>query len=70
MKDGELEKSLVNLGLDEGNGSDGGLTEEQLNATIDSGDEDCKKILASIKRANQSLDASLPGKMNTLFYDI
>ena len=66
MKGGGLEKSLINLGLNEGTGSDGGLTEEQLNSSIDLEDKDCIKIVENVRRANKSLDASLPGNKQTL----
>ena len=62
LKGGGLEKTMINLGLNEGTGSDGGLTEEQLNSSLDTGeDEDCRKIVENVRRANQSLDAALPG---------
>ena len=62
MKGGGLEKSLKNLGLDEGTGADGELTEEQLNLPLDPGeDEDCVKIYENVRKVNQSLEAALPG---------
>ena len=53
---------MINLGLDQGIGSRGELTQEQVNFSIDYGeDEDCKNIEESVRLANQTLEAALPG---------
>ena len=62
LKGGGLENSLKELGLDEGDGSSGELTEEQINAPNEYGeDPGCQKIEDDLKEANKSLEAALPG---------
>ena len=62
LKNGGLEKKLINLGLNVGIGSKGELTQEQLNVAINyDEDEECQNIEENVRQANQSLEASLPG---------
>ena len=62
LKNGGLEKKLINLGLNVGIGSKGELTQEQLNVAINyDEDEECQNIEENVRQANKSLDASLPG---------
>ena len=68
LKNGGLEKKLINLGLNVGIGSKGELTQEQLNVAINyDEDEECQNIEENVRQANQSLEASLPG---VLIYSI
>ena len=62
LKNGGLEKKLINLGLNVGIGSKGELTQEQLNVAINyDEDDECQNIEENVRQANQSLEASLPG---------
>ena len=68
LKNGGLEKKLINLGLNVGIGSKGELTQEQLNVAINyDEDAECQNIEENVRQANQSLEASLPG---VLIYSI
>ena len=63
MKAGAIENSLKELGLDEGDGSRGELTEEEINSVNEYGeDEGCQRIEDDLRDANKSLEAALPGK--------
>lgn len=68
LKDGGLENSLEKLGLNEGTGSEGELTEEQINSPLQyDEDEDCKNIEENLSAANNSLESALPGKYHNHF---
>ena len=68
MKGGGIEKSLKELGLDDGDGSSGELTEDEVNSVNEYGeDEGCQEIEDDFREANKSLEAALPGnKVNGL----
>ena len=62
LKNGGLEKKLINLGLNVGIGSKGELTQEQLDIAINyDEDDECQNIEENVRQANKSLEASLPG---------
>ena len=57
LKGGGIVSSLKDLGLDEGDGSSGELTEEELNSPNDYGeDPGCQRIEDDLKDANKSLE--------------
>ena len=61
LKDGGVEKALKELGLDEGNGSDGNLTDVSP-SDYEGEDGGCLQIENDFRDANKSLEAALPGK--------
>ena len=62
LKGGGIEKSLKELGLDDGDGSSGELTAAEVNSPNEYGeDPGCQKIEDDFREANKSLEAALPG---------
>ena len=59
LKNGGLKRTLKNLGLDEGIGANGELTDDQLNTPIEN--EDCRRVFENVRATYQSLDAAVPG---------
>ena len=59
LKNGGLKRTLKNLGLDEGIGANGELTDDQLNTPIEN--EDCQRVFENVRATYQSLDAAVPG---------
>ena len=50
---------MKNLGLDEGIGANGELTDDQLNTPIEN--EDCRRVFENVRATYESLDAAVPG---------
>ena len=50
---------MKNLGLDEGIGANGELTDDQLNTPIEN--EDCQRVFENVRATYESLDAAVPG---------
>ena len=71
MKSNGIENSLKELGLDDGDGSSGELTPDEVNAVNEYGeDPGCQTIEDDFREANKSLEAALPGiKVNTQYID-
>ena len=66
LKDGGVEKALKELGLDEGNGSNGNLTDVSP-SEYEGEDGGCLQIENDFRDANKSLEAALPGKEWLIF---
>ena len=62
LKNGNLENSLRELQLDKGTGDNGELSDDELDKPLTyNEDQDCRQIVMDVRKANESLEAAIPG---------
>ena len=62
LKNGNLENSLRELQLDKGTGDNGELSDDELDKPLTyNEDQDCRQIVKDVRKANESLEAAIPG---------